>query len=153
MRKVMKEFKEFISRGDVLNLAVGVIIGTAFTAIVNSLVNNIFMPLLGLLTGGVDFTSLTIPLGSGEDAATLNYGAFLSAVLNFLLIALVIFFFMKGVNRLQKIAKAIENGGEKEKPPAPVQKRHCPYCQSEIDLTATRCPYCTSFLDKPNDVA
>jgi len=141
MRKIGKEFKEFISRGNVLNLAVGVIIGTAFTAIVNSLVKDVFMPLIGLITGGINLAALSIPLGKGENAAALGYGAFFSAVLNFLVVAVIVFFFMKAVNRLQSI-------GKKEEQTALVEKRHCPYCMSDIPENAIRCPYCTSMLDK-----
>ncbi len=97
----MKEFKEFISRGSVMDMAVGIIIGGAFTAIVNSLVNDLVMPLLSLLTGGFDFTKLTVVLGSGEGAATLNYGMFIAAVINFLLIALVIFCIIKSINKMK----------------------------------------------------
>ena len=88
MKAFMKEFKEFISRGNVMDMAVGVIIGGAFTAIVTSLVNDVMMPILSLLTGGFDFTALGVVLGEGEGAATLNYGAFIAAVINFLLISI-----------------------------------------------------------------
>ena len=91
MKAFLKEFRKFISKGNVIDMAVGIIIGSAFTAIVNSLVNDVMMPLLSILTGGLDFTALCIVLGEGEDAATLNYGAFVAAVINFLLIAFVIF--------------------------------------------------------------
>ena len=90
MKSFVKEFKEFISKGNVMDMAVGVIIGGAFTAIVTSLVNDIIMPLLSLLTGGLDFANLAIKLGEGEEAASLNYGAFIAAIINFLLIALVV---------------------------------------------------------------
>jgi len=137
--KLFKEFKEFISKGSVLDMAVGVIIGGAFTSIVNSLVNDIFMPLLGLLTGGVNFASLSIRLGENE-ADVLQYGAFIAAVINFLLIALVLFFVIKAINKLRSFRKAAEE------PPAP-PARLCPYCKSEIDPAATRCPHCTSVLE------
>ena len=127
--KILKEFKEFISKGNVLDMAVGVIIGGAFTAIVNSLVNDIFMPLLGLLTGG------------GNDGDALQYGAFIAAVINFLLIALVLFLVIKAINRLRNLKKA-----EPDKP-APAVKA-CPYCKSEIALEASRCPHCTSVLEE-----
>lgn len=136
MKGFMKEFSEFISRGNVLDMAVGVIIGGAFTAIVNSLVGDIMMPLLSLLTGGFDFTSLAIPLGEGEGAAALNYGAFIEAIINFLLIALVIFLLIKGMNRLKK-----------EKKPEPVTAKDCPFCKEKIALEAVRCPHCTSVLE------
>lgn len=138
--KIMKEFKEFISRGSVLDMAVGVIIGGAFTSIVNSLVNDIFMPLLGLLTGGVNFAGLTLRLGENE-ADVLQYGAFIAAVVNFLLIALVLFLVIKAINKLRSRKK------EEEETPAPAPKV-CPYCKSEIDPAATRCPHCTSVLEE-----
>lgn len=138
MKKFMNEFKKFISRGNVMDMAVGVIIGGAFTAIVNSLVNDIFMPLLSLLTGGFDIAGMSVSFGVGENAATLNYGAFLSAVINFLLIALVIFCIIKAMNTAKD--KMIK---KPEEPKAPTTKK-CPYCMSEIDIKATRCPHCTS---------
>ena len=140
MKAFWKEFKTFISRGSVMDMAVGIIIGGAFTAIVNSLVNDLVMPLLSLLTGGFDFTKLTVVLGSGEGAATLNYGLFISAVINFLLIALVIFCLIKSINKMKDKL-------EKEEEEAPTVKT-CPFCKSEIDIEATRCPHCTSQLDQ-----
>ena len=140
MKNFMNEFKKFISRGNVMDMAVGVIIGGAFTAIVNSLVNDIFMPLLSLITGGFDIAGMSVSFGVGENAATLNYGAFLSAVINFLLIALVIFCIIKAMNTAKD--KMIK---KPEEPKAPTTKR-CPYCMSEIDIKATRCPHCTSEL-------
>ncbi len=137
--KLFKEFKEFISKGSVLDMAVGVIIGGAFTAIVNSLVNDVFMPLLGLLTGGMNFAALSLQLGPNEEDV-LKYGAFIAAVINFLLIALVLFFVIKAINRLRSFHKAQE---EEKAAPTP---RLCPYCKSEIDPAATRCPHCTSQL-------
>lgn len=137
--KFFKEFKEFISKGNVLDMAVGVIIGGAFTTIVNSLVNDVFMPLLGLLTGGMNFASLSVRLGEGE-GDVLGYGAFLAAVLNFLLIALVLFLVIKAVNKLRSFRKAEEAAA------APATKV-CPFCKSEIDPAATRCPHCTSQLE------
>ena len=140
MKAFWKEFKTFISRGSVMDMAVGIIIGGAFTAIVNSLVNDLVMPLLSLLTGGFDFTKLSVVLGSGEGAATLNYGLFISAVINFLLIAFVIFCLIKSINKMKdKIQKKEEE--------APTTKA-CPFCKSEIDIAATRCPHCTSQLDE-----
>lgn len=139
MKEFWKEFKTFISRGSVMDMAVGIIIGGAFTAIVNSLVNDLVMPLLSILTGGFDFTKLSVVLGSGEGAATLNYGLFISAVINFLLIAFVIFCLIKSINKMKdKIAKK-----EEESPTVKI----CPFCKSEIDIAATRCPHCTSQLD------
>lgn len=137
MMKFWKEFKEFAFKGNVIDLAVGVIIGTAFTGIVTSLVNDVFMPLISLLAKGVDFTTLGVALGEGEDAAKLAYGNFIQAVINFLLVAVCVFIFVKFVNRL------------KRKPaPAPTKPvRKCPFCFGEIDDKATRCPHCTSMLD------
>ena len=141
MKKFFEEFKKFISRGNVMDMAVGVIIGGAFTAIVNSLVNDIFMPVLSLITGGFDIAGMSVSFGVGDNAATLNYGAFLSAVINFLLIALVIFCIIKAMNTAKdKMLKKQE-----EEAPAPTTKK-CPYCMSEIDILATRCPHCTSEL-------
>ncbi len=137
MKKFMEEFKKFISRGNVMDMAVGVIIGGAFTAIVNSLVNDVMMPVLSLITGGLDFSKLCIVLGEGEGAATLNYGSFIAAVVNFLLIALVIFTMIKAINKITK----------KEEKPAPVTTKECPYCKQKIALAATRCPHCTSELE------
>ncbi|MBR4573600.1 MAG: large conductance mechanosensitive channel protein MscL [Lachnospiraceae bacterium] len=139
MKSFWKEFKAFISRGSVMDMAVGIIIGGGFTAIVNSLVNDLVMPLLSILTGGYDFTKLSVVLGSGDNAATLNYGLFISAVINFLLIALVIFCLIKGLNKMKdKIQKK-----EEDEPTVKV----CPFCKSEIDIAATRCPHCTSQLE------
>ncbi len=142
MKQFFEEFKKFISRGNVMDMAVGVIIGSAFTAIVNSLVNDIFMPVLSLITGGFDIAGMSVSFGVGENAATLNYGAFLSAVINFLLIALVIFCIIKVMNTAKdKMTKKPE-----EEAPAPTTKK-CPYCMTEIDIQASRCPHCTSQLN------
>ena len=138
MKALIKEFKEFISRGNVMDMAVGVIIGGAFTAIVNSLVNDMLMPLLSLLTGGFDFSGLCIALGEGENAATINYGSFISAIINFLLIALVIFLIIKAINKVSR--------KKKEEAAAPTTKE-CPYCKEQIAIEATRCPHCTSKLE------
>ncbi len=139
MKALMKEFKEFISRGNVIDMAVGVIIGGAFTTIVNSLVNDIIMPLLSLLTKGFDITSLCLVLGEGEGAATLNYGAFLSNIINFLLIAIVIFFVIKSINIFRK---------KKEEPAPAATTKECPFCKEKIAIEATRCPHCTSQLSE-----
>jgi large conductance mechanosensitive channel len=140
-----KEFKEFIMRGNVFDLAVGIVIGTAFSAIVNSFVKDILMPPIGLLLSGLDFTNMFITL-KGPAAATLadaqkvgavtwNYGLFINAVIHFLIVASAIFLLVKAVNQM------------KRKPaPAPVNTRECPYCLSTVPLKATRCPHCTSEL-------
>lgn len=137
--KIIKEFKEFISRGNVMDMAVGVIIGGAFTAIVNSLVKDILNPLLGLLTGGMDFSTLSITIGKGENPAVFAYGSFISAIINFLLVALVLFLIIKAINRLH-FKKKVEA-------PAPPKTKVCPFCKSEIDIEASRCPHCTSALN------
>lgn len=136
------EFKQFILRGNVLDMAIGVIIGGAFTAIVTSLNQDILTPLLGLI-GGTDFTHLMYALGEGEEAPVLMYGNFITAVINFLITALVIFMFIKIINGItNKLSKK-----EEEAAPAPTTKK-CPYCKSDIDLEATRCPHCTSVLEE-----
>jgi len=130
---MLKEFKSFIMRGNVMDLAVGVIIGGAFGKIVSSLVNDIIMPLIGLLIGGIDFSGLSFTLGS----ATVTYGVFINNLIDFLIIALVIFLMVKGLNSLQK----------KPAPtPAAPTTRECPHCYSVISIKATRCPNCTSEL-------
>lgn len=136
------EFKKFIMRGNVMDMAVGVIVGGAFTAIVNSLNADILTPILGLF-GGTDFSYLTVKLGSGENAPVLNYGNFITAVINFLITALVIFFLIKLINSIStRLSRK-----EEEKPAAPTTKK-CPFCKSEIAIDATRCPHCTSQLDE-----
>ena len=148
----ISEFKTFIMRGNVIDLAVGVIIGGAFQKIVNSLVNDIVMPLISLLTGGIDFSNWFFVLGEGDFAtaaaakeagvATLNYGTFLSTALDFLIMAFVIFLIIKGINSVtEKFKKE-----KKEEPAAPTTKV-CPYCKSEIDIAATKCPHCTSDVE------
>lgn len=134
MKKLFYEFREFAMRGNVIDLAVGVVIGAAFSAIVNSLVNDIVSPLLGLLFKN-DFSDLSLSFGG----VTLAYGAFLTAVINFLIVALSLFALVKAVNS----AKALFRRREEEAPAAPTTKT-CPYCKSEIALGATRCPHCTS---------
>ena len=125
------EFKKFITRGNVVDMAVGVIIGGAFTSIVTSLNKDILTPLLGVF-GGTDFTHLSVALGSGEEAPVLMYGNFITAVLNFLITAFVIFCLVKGINALNdKLTKKKE-----EAPAAPTTKK-CPYCKSTIDIEAT----------------
>lgn len=152
MKKFFKEFKEFISRGNVLDLAVGVIIGGAFKDIVNSLVNDLISPVIGLVFKA-DFKDLVIKVKDAvvdpvtleviEPELVIRYGAFITGVINFLIMAFVVFLIVKGVNTLVNLTK------KKEEPapaPAPTTKA-CPYCKSEIALDATRCPHCTSQLD------
>ncbi len=137
--KLFREFREFIARGNVMDMAVGVIIGGAFTGIVNSLVNDVFMPVLGLLTGGMNFAALSVRIGPGE-GDVLSYGAFIAAVINFLLIALVLFLLIKAINSLHRKKQPVADDS-----PA---MQICPYCMSEIPIAATRCPHCTSELEK-----
>ena len=137
MGKIIQEFKEFAFKGNVVDMAVGVVIGSAFTGIVTSVVNDLFTPLIAKLTGSVDFTALAIPLGEGADAPTIALGSFIQAVVNFFLIAVCVFAFVKFVNKLRK-----------PKTVAVVKpQRLCPFCKSAIADDATRCPHCTSQLD------
>lgn len=135
MKKFMSEFKEFISRGNVMSMAVGIIIGGAFTNIVSSLVEDIINPILGLF-GGMNFDRLSVNL-LGE--VTLNYGKFLTAVINFLIMAFIVFLMVKAVN---KVGEKAEHKEETEE----VTTKECPFCKSEIAIEATRCPHCTSIL-------
>ena len=141
MKKFISEFKEFISKGNVMDLAVGVIIGGAFQSIVNSLVNDIVMPIFGAIFGGVDFSHWAFTFGKGENPSVLAYGNFIAAIINFLLMALVLFCVIKALNQ----AKSMTKKPKKEAPAAPTTKK-CPYCFSEIDIKATRCPHCTSEI-------
>ena len=134
------EFKEFISRGNAMNMAVGVIIGGAFQSIVNSLVGDIITPVIGLITGGVDFSKWQIVLSEGENGAVLKYGSFITAVINFLIMAFVIFCFVKLMN---KMTESMVKKPQEEAPVAPTTKV-CPYCKSEIAIEATKCAFCTS---------
>ena len=136
MKKFMEEFKKFICRGNVMDMAVGIIIGGAFTAIVNSLVADIINPLLGLF-GGTNFDNLEWNI-TGD--VVLAYGKFITAVINFLIMAFVIFMLVRTINKIS------DRYGKKEEPTAPTTKK-CPYCKSDIALDATRCPHCTSQLD------
>ena len=144
---MLKEFKEFAMRGNVIDLAVGVIIGAAFGTIVKSLVDDVLMPPIGLLVGGLDFSNLFVSL-SGQHypslaaakeagAPTINYGLFLNNVLNFMIVAFAVFLLVRQINRLKRETPV--------PPPAPTEKP-CPYCISTIPLAATRCPHCTSEL-------
>jgi large conductance mechanosensitive channel len=137
MKQFIKEFKDFISRGNIMDMAIGIIIGGAFTSIVSSLVEDIINPFLGLF-GGMNFDRLHIKL-LGE--VTLNYGKFLTAVMNFLIMALVIFLIMKAMNTA---AAKFSTKQEEEA----VTTKICPFCKSEIAIDATRCPHCTSVLEE-----
>jgi len=143
-----KEFKEFALRGNVVDLAIGVIIGTAFGRIVSSFVDDVLMPPIGMLLGRVDFTNLYINLSREQYASlaaaqeagapTINYGLFTSTIIDFILIAFVLFLFVRQVNRWQR--------KKEEAPPEPTTKE-CPHCLSTIPIAATRCPHCTSRLE------
>ena len=151
MKKFLKEFKEFAIKGNVIDLAVAVVIGGAFGKIVSSLVNDIFMPVIGLITGGKNVSGMFAVLGKLPEGvteitsldqaaelgvATLNYGVFIQTIIDFILVALCIFLFIKAINKMKK----------KEEAPADPTTKKCPFCQSEIDIKATRCPHCTSEI-------
>lgn len=142
---MLQEFKEFIQKGNAIDMAVGFVMGAAFTAIVNSLVNDLIMPILGLLLGGIDFANKFIAL-DGSDFSTIAaaeeagvavfaYGRFINAVISFLMIAFVLFLIVKALNALRK------------EPEVEVTTKECPHCLSEVPLAATRCPHCTSQLE------
>ncbi len=136
------EFREFISRGNVMDMAVGVIIGGAFSGIVTSLTEDIISPILGLF-GGMNFDQLSVNI-LGE--VTLNYGKFITAVVNFLIMALIIFCIVKAMNAMEAEAAKLAHLKTKEEAPAAPTTRICPYCMSEIPIGATRCAHCTSEL-------
>ncbi len=143
---IIAEFQEFISRGNVMDLAVGVIIGGAFTAIVNSLVNDVVNPLISFLTGGnTEVPGLAVSLAGN----TINFGSFLGAVINFLITAAAVFAIVKALNAFNEVKElaAQKAGLAKEAEPEAPAPRTCPYCHSEIDKEATRCPHCTSKLE------
>ncbi|NYT02898.1 MAG: large conductance mechanosensitive channel protein MscL [Methanosarcinales archaeon] len=143
---IMSEFKEFAVKGNVVDMAVGIIIGVAFGKIVTSMVNDILMPPIGLLIGNVDFTNLYITLSGGQypslaeaqaaGAVTINYGLFLNTLIEFIIVAFAIFVMVRQINRLKL----------KEVPPPPNTKE-CPFCKSAIPIKAVRCPNCTSALE------
>jgi large conductance mechanosensitive channel len=149
---MLKEFKEFAMRGNVVDMAVGIIIGAAFGTIVKSLVSDVIMPPIGLLLGGVDFSNLFSVLQAGDPAGpyasladaqaagavTVNYGLFINTVISFLIVAFAVFLVIRAINRLQR---------EEEAPPAEPTTKECPHCLTEIAIKATRCPSCTSQLD------
>jgi large conductance mechanosensitive channel len=147
-----KEFKKFAMKGNVMDLAVGVIIGAAFSKIVTSLVNDIIMPPIGMIFGDVDFSNLYINLSGKKfntlaeakevGAATINYGLFLNNVLDFLIVAFTIFIVVKQLNRFKK-----------KEEPAPITTKECEYCFSEVPIKATRCPHCTSELQLENQIS
>jgi large conductance mechanosensitive channel len=140
---MLKEFREFAIKGNAVDLAIGVMIGAAFGAVVTSLVNDVIMPPVGKLLGGVDFSNFFVVLGSGEfpslkaakeaGAATLNYGVFINTIINFMIIAFILFLIVRTMNRMRRAEPA----------PSPTAKG-CPHCMMQIPLKATRCPHCTS---------
>ena len=148
---MLKEFKEFAMRGNVIDMAVGIIIGAAFGAIVSSLVSDVLMPPIGLVLGNVDFSNLFLVLKAGKvagpytaladakaaGAITINYGIFANAVISFLIVAFAVFLLIRGINRVKRQETAPS--------PAPTTKQ-CPYCVSMISIKASRCAYCTSEL-------
>jgi large conductance mechanosensitive channel len=149
---MFKDFKEFIMRGSVVDMAIGIVIGAAFGGIVKSFVDDVLMPPIGLLMGNVDFSNLFITLKEGAKAAgpyaslaaakaagavTLNLGIFINTIISFIIIAFAVFMVIKGINRMKR---------EQEAPPAEPTTRECPFCLSAIPLKATRCPHCTSEL-------
>lgn len=150
---MLKEFKEFAMRGNVVDMAVGIIIGVAFGAIIKSLVADVLMPPIGLLMGGVDFSSLTLVLKEGltpgpypslaeaqkAGAVSINYGQFINTVISFVIVAFSIFLVIKGMNRLKRAP---------ETPPAQPTTKDCPFCLSSIPIKAVRCGHCTSELGK-----
>jgi len=142
---MLKEFEEFAMRGNVLDMAIGIILGLAFGKIVTSLVNDIIMPPVGMLLGDVDFTNLFISLGGqsyatlaeaqAAGAPTINYGIFINTIIDFLIVAFVIFLLVRQINKMKKKEEA-----------APPNTKDCPYCKESVALEATRCPHCTSEL-------
>ena len=148
MKKFFAEFKDFISKGNVIDLAVGVIIGAAFKDIVTSLTTNIIQPILDLIIK-TDFGAKLLLKGEGETAIYLNYGAFITAVINFLIMALVIFTMIKLIKKAEELSKRIVTLGKKEEEVEVVPTtKICPFCKSEIAIDATRCPHCTSVLEQ-----
>jgi len=153
MGKIMKEFKEFAVKGNVVDMAVGVIIGGAFGKIVTSAVNDIFMPIISIFVGKVDFSNLFIALDGNKyntvaeaqeaGVGVFNYGNFIQTAFDFLLLALIVFFMVKLINKAAKKDKV------EEAPAAPAPAPHlCPFCKTEISPEATRCPHCTSVLSE-----
>lgn len=136
MKKFLAEFKEFISKGNVLDLAVGVIIGGAFSSIVTALTDNIIKPLINCI-GGADIQGKIHLVGDNY----IDYGAFISAIINFIIMAFIIFLIVKAVNKMMSIGKK-----EVEEAPAAPTTKICPFCKSEIDIDAVKCPHCTSDI-------
>lgn len=152
---MFKDFKEFVMRGNVVDMAIGIVIGAAFGTIVKSFVDDVLMPPIGLLLGNVDFANLFTVLKEGTKAAgpyaslaaakaagavTLNWGTFINTIISFFIIAFAVFLVIKGINRLKR---------EKEAPPVEVATKECPFCFTTIPIQASRCPHCTSQLTGP----
>ncbi len=155
MTELLKEFKNFAFKGNMMDLAVGMIIGAAFTGLVNSVVGNLIMPIISIFTGGIDFNNMYLALNDNARAvqaaggdlaaakaagAVFAYGTFITDFIQFLILAFVVFMLIRSMNKLMQL-------GKKEEEANPTTKA-CPFCKSEIAIEATRCPYCTSELDK-----
>jgi len=147
MSNIANEFKEFINRGNMMDMAVGIIIGGAFTAIVTALTTNIINPLITVITGGngTEVGGLVVP------GTAIDFGAFISAIINFLIIALVVFFLVKAVNGARDAATKLVGKTEEEEEEAPAPT--CPFCLEEVKEGATRCPHCAGAFDKPAEAA
>lgn len=143
MNKFFKEFRDFAVQGNVMDMAVGVVVGGAFKGIVDSLVNDILNPIIGLFAAK-DLSKYALKI---NDDLSINYGSFISAVINFIIMAFVIFLLVKGVNKMRE---GIHLPGQEEEAPAAPTEKVCPYCGNKIPITATRCGFCTSKLDGYN---
>lgn len=143
MKKFLEEFKEFIQQGNVMDMAIGIIIGGAFTAIVTSLVNDIINPFIKLISGGgTEVSGLSIPVPGTQNG--IDFGAFISAIINFLIIALIVFCMVKALNKFMKASKLEK---DKEEAVEEVAAPHCPHCLEEVKEGATRCPHCTGEIE------
>lgn len=150
MKKIFSEFKTFIAKGNVMDLAVGIIIGSAFTSIVNSIVNNIFMPVINTITSRVDFDALKwILVKDAEEQAkfTIDFGLVISAVLNFLITAIVVFFAVKTFNKFKDISTSVLEHKKSETDEKKPEEKECPFCMTKINIKAVRCPHCTSIIE------
>ena len=145
MKKVLDEFKKFALKGNVLDMAIGIIIGANFSKIVDSLVKDIIMPPLGMLLGHMDFSDLKIVLGKDENAASINYGLFINTVISFIIVAFAVFLLVKAVNTMRE---KMEKKEKKEESKAAPTTKKCPYCCSDVPVDAVKCPFCTSSLKK-----
>lgn len=164
MKKLFREFQDFISRGNAIDLAIGIIIGSAFSAVVNSIVDNLLMPPFGLILGNVNFRDLFVVLRQGEQAlpanatlemakefgaVTFNYGQFITDLISFLLLGLGVFLIIRGINKLNtKMSQVKGKMHAEEKATVEAIEKDCPFCQKSIPIKAIRCPYCTSPLEQ-----